>query len=154
MIGIMHDVGKLIIYLSMPVEYEELINITREDFIPVVDAERKYLNIDHCEVGKIALTEWNYPKKCIDVACYHHGLEFVEDQQLLKLLLCVQASNILCNLAKIGNIKNIRTMRFELFDKQTKDMIRGVNIPKMMTQANQDVNNLRLMFGMEKLTIC
>jgi HD-like signal output (HDOD) protein len=149
MIGIMHDVGKIILYIAMPVEYEELINITREDFIPVIDAERKYMNIDHCEVGKIALSEWNYEKQFIDTASYHHGLEFVEDQKLHKMLLCLQASNILCNLARIGNIKNIRTMKFELFDKQTKEMIKGINIPRMMAQAGQEVNNLQLIFGMK-----
>lgn len=151
MIGIMHDVGKIILYISMPVEYEELVNITREDFIPVIDAERKYMNIDHCEVGKIAMNEWNYGKHFVDTASYHHGLEFVEDQELHKMLLCIQASNILCNLAKIGNIKNIRTMKFELFDKKTKEIMKGVSIPKMMLQAAQEINNLQLMFGMKNI---
>ncbi|MEQ8190888.1 MAG: HDOD domain-containing protein [Candidatus Eremiobacterota bacterium] len=151
MIGIMHDVGKIILYISMPVEYEELINITREDFIPVIDAERKYMNIDHCEVGKIAMSEWNYRKQFIDTASYHHGLEFVEDKELHKMLLCIQASNILCNLAKIGNIKNIRTMKFELFDKKTKEMMKGVSIPKIMLQAGQEINNLQLMFGVKNI---
>ncbi len=151
MIGIMHDVGKIILYISMPVEYEELINITREDFIPVIDAERKYMNIDHCEVGKIAMSEWNYGRQFVDTASYHHGLEFVEDQELHKMLLCIQASNILCNLAKIGNIKNIRTMKFELFDKKTKEMMKGISIPKIMVQAGQDIHNLQLMFGMKNI---
>ncbi|MEQ8225150.1 MAG: HDOD domain-containing protein, partial [Candidatus Eremiobacterota bacterium] len=151
MIGIMHDVGKIILYISMPVEYEELINITREDFIPVIDAERKYMNIDHCEVGKIAMNEWNYGRQFVDTASYHHGLEFVEDQELHKMLLCLQASNILCNLAKIGNIKNIRTMKFELFDKKTKEMMKGISIPKIMLQAGQEINNLQLIFGVKNI---
>ncbi len=151
MIGIMHDVGKIILYISMPVEYEELINITREDFIPVIDAERKYMNIDHCEVGKIAMNEWNYGRQFVDTASYHHGLEFVEDQELHKMLLCIQASNILCNLAKIGNIKNIRTMKIELFDKKTKEMMKGISIPKIMLQAGQEINNLQLMFGVKNI---
>lgn len=38
------------------------VKITNENYIPVGEAEEDYIGIDHGEVGKIALSTWNYLK--------------------------------------------------------------------------------------------
>lgn len=55
--------------------------------------------------------------------------------------------NVLCNLAKIGNVKTIRTMRFEILGKDNKELLKGINIPQLMAQAKGEVDNLQKIFS-------
>lgn len=148
MAGLMHDIGKLAFYVAMPDKYEEAIKMTSEKFITIGDAEKDFLSFDHCELGKLVLRKWGYPEIFVDIVALHHNLESVKEQPVLyKQLQCIEASNILCNLSKIGNVKAIRTMRFELLDKKNKDCLKGADIPILMFKAKEELVKLQSLFN-------
>lgn len=147
MLGLMHDIGKLVFYAFMPEDYEEVIQKTRDEFITIKEAEKEYFGLDHCEVGQVVLRAWNYSEDFLITARYHHDLKAVEEPLLHRKVLCIRAANVLCNHCRIGEIKNIRTMRSELFDKNTKRMLKGVKIPLLMVQAMKELKELQTMFG-------
>ena len=119
MLGMMHDIGKVILYVSLPEQYEEVVRSVRENPVLLIDAEKEFFGIDHCEVGRMTLEQWKLPEQIINSAQFHHDLEPVQNPHCLKQLAIIQASDVLCNLSKIGNIGAKRT---QLFDKKRKPL--------------------------------
>jgi len=60
--GLLHDIGLLLIAISLPEEYEEIRRIHEEEALSLPDAEKQVLGFDHAEVSANALAEWNLPE--------------------------------------------------------------------------------------------
>lgn len=60
--GLLHDIGLLLIAISLPDEYEEIRRLHDEESQPLPDAERQVLGFDHAELSAAALAEWNLPE--------------------------------------------------------------------------------------------
>jgi len=71
-IGLLHDIGKLILHQKMNEIYEKIVKAvrrTRKDFLAVEEEE---LGFSHGELGSIILTRWNFPTFFVEaVACHH-----------------------------------------------------------------------------------
>jgi len=60
--GLLHDIGLLLISISLPTEYEEIRRIHEEEGLPLPEAEKQVLGFDHAELSAAALAEWNLPE--------------------------------------------------------------------------------------------
>jgi len=60
--GLLHDIGLLLIAISFPEEYEEIRRLHEEDGIPLPEAEKSVIGLDHAELSASALAEWNLPE--------------------------------------------------------------------------------------------
>ena len=70
--GIMHDIGRLILWQVAGPEYIEVLTLAKQETISLRDAEQKILGITHDELGKIVADKWALP---IDLECaivLHH----------------------------------------------------------------------------------
>jgi HD-like signal output (HDOD) protein len=73
--GLFHDVGKLIIAVALPQEYENILAtaaLTRE---PLLDIERSLLETDHAELSALAVDFWGLGDPIREAAAYHHDPE-------------------------------------------------------------------------------
>jgi putative nucleotidyltransferase with HDIG domain len=70
--GILHDIGRLAIYLKMPQEARDILLITGGDDILVPDAENELLGFTHMDVGEALLRKWKLPESIVSVIAYHH----------------------------------------------------------------------------------
>ncbi|SEN56810.1 HDOD domain-containing protein [Nitrosomonas marina] len=59
--GLLHDIGKLLLFYNSPDEYNLTLDHALETPCSCADAERKFLGTDHYEVGKKAVAEWRLP---------------------------------------------------------------------------------------------
>lgn len=59
--GLLHDIGKALLFYNYPVEYAELLEFAIKTPCVCADAERHFLNIDHYDVGRQAILEWQLP---------------------------------------------------------------------------------------------
>jgi len=71
--GLLHDIGKLLLYLTMP----ELCNRIHEntlvgDGIPYL-LEHEELGYTHAEVGGLLAERWQLPDNLVNAIRYHHG---------------------------------------------------------------------------------
>ena len=69
--GLFHDVGKLVMAVAMPEQYESILTaaaVTRES---VLESERRMLQIDHAELSALAVDYWGLGE-AIRVAVAHH----------------------------------------------------------------------------------
>ncbi len=72
--GLLHDVGKVILDRFVHDIYTIVIQATRDECIPMIDAEMRLLGESHAAVGGWIMERWKLPALFIDVAKYHHSV--------------------------------------------------------------------------------
>lgn len=72
--GLLHDIGKVLIYQFFPEKFEEIVLLMIEDEIPDYEAELEVLGVDHAEIGGILAEKWKFEKDIINSIHYHHKL--------------------------------------------------------------------------------
>ncbi len=70
--GLLHDIGKIILFLEYPNEYKETMNKAKLNNFTIVEAEGDQFVADHAEVGAWLAEKWLFPRNLIEVIKYHH----------------------------------------------------------------------------------
>ncbi|MET0026558.1 MAG: HDOD domain-containing protein [Candidatus Thiodiazotropha sp.] len=70
--GVLHDIGRLAIYLKLPERARDVLLIAGEDNSLLIEAEREILGFDHAQVGEALLHQWKLPESIVDVVAHHH----------------------------------------------------------------------------------
>ena len=73
--GLLHDVGKLLIAVSLPRQYEEILALLAVTGGTLIEAERNVIGIDHAEISGLAVSRWELSEAIQWAACYHHQPE-------------------------------------------------------------------------------
>ncbi|SDL19510.1 HDIG domain-containing protein [Maridesulfovibrio ferrireducens] len=71
--GLLHDVGRLIVFKKMPCSSIQAMLYARENFIPLVEAEDMTLGFNHTDVAKDMLGKWKFPNELTDAISNHHS---------------------------------------------------------------------------------
>ena len=78
--GLLHDVGKLILFKKMPYAATEAMIFARENAMPLVEAERKVIGFNHTDVAVPLLDAWKFPESLSEIICAHHAPQLAEDK--------------------------------------------------------------------------
>lgn len=70
--GLLHDIGRLLMYRSIPEQAREALALSRKDGMLLYQAERQVLGFHHGDVGGALLKSWNLPKHTVNAVAYHH----------------------------------------------------------------------------------
>jgi HD-like signal output (HDOD) protein len=103
--GLLHDIGKVVINLSLKNEFADVIRTVKELNISFVEAENKVLGFDHCDMGKYVADQWRLPSNLAFVIANHHEADILDslvDLDLKKKTLIVKAADVLCSSLDIG----------------------------------------------------
>ena len=71
--GLLHDLGKVVLLESLGDEYVRVLDLAREQNLPVHVAEKRSLGFDHTDVGALVAVQWALPTSVAAVIQYHHG---------------------------------------------------------------------------------
>ena len=71
--GILHDIGRIIMYRYFKKEWQEMLIRIREGHMPALEAELVVFSVDHGHVGASLLELWNLPSAIADGVRYHHA---------------------------------------------------------------------------------
>ena len=93
MAGLLHDVGKLVLASSLPVEYAAILERTGGDGLDLVDAEREAIETDHAEVGAWMAERWQLPAALVHAIRFHHNAALAELPHA-GVIAAVQAANV------------------------------------------------------------
>lgn len=80
--GLLHNIGSLVLYQSVPELAREAINSARFGHEVLHEAEKRIIGFDHAEVGAILIQNWRLPESLAQVARYHHQPGRAEQDQL------------------------------------------------------------------------
>ena len=70
--GLFHDVGKLVIAVALPEQYEEILGTAALTCEPILEIERRILQFDHAELSALAVDYWGLGEPIRAAAAYHH----------------------------------------------------------------------------------
>jgi len=70
--GLLHDVGKVILTLSWPEEYDRTVKEAESSGIAIFDAERSRFSETHAAVAGWLAEKWHFPRKLCECIANHH----------------------------------------------------------------------------------
>lgn len=70
--GLLHDIGKLLIAVTLPRQYDEILELLAVTGGALIDAERNVIGIDHAELSGLAVSRWELSEAIQWAASYHH----------------------------------------------------------------------------------
>jgi len=70
--GLLHDIGKLIIFIEVPKYALEIINQCKEKNELMYKVEKEVLGFDHANIGALLLKKWKLPENIVSSVYYHH----------------------------------------------------------------------------------
>ncbi len=86
--GLLHDIGRVIIYQYFMEEFKEALNIMKENpNKSIVEIENETIGVDHQKIGGYLLNWWEIPVPIIEAALFHH--DPLNDAVMNKELVCV-----------------------------------------------------------------
>jgi len=75
-VGLLHDIGKIVINNASPEAVEVIAEIMHEEELDASDAELAVFGADHAEIGGLVLERWNLPAELTTAVRFHHAPEF------------------------------------------------------------------------------
>ena len=101
-LGLIHDIGKVILdYYFLP-EYKRVIAKVRQENCLIRDAEIEILNFDHSLIGGWLGEQWGFPESIISGIKYHHRVNEAP-RQFIHGVLINHIADIVTRAAKIGS---------------------------------------------------
>ncbi|MCU7891866.1 MAG: HDOD domain-containing protein [Candidatus Thiodiazotropha sp. (ex Ustalcina ferruginea)] len=70
--GVLHDVGRLVIYLTLPAKATEILQITGGDNWVLPETEAQVLGFRNMDVGAELMRSWGLPNSFVAVTGHHH----------------------------------------------------------------------------------
>ena len=98
--GLMHDIGKLVLNLRVPEQFDEIVQLVYNDNLPFNSTEKEILGYDHAEVGAKLINKWNLSPMLEDTILHHHNPEAMTIDN--PLLLYLDLGNKVCHKLGIG----------------------------------------------------
>jgi HD-like signal output (HDOD) protein len=71
--GLLHDVGRLILFKKLPYASTEAMLFARENCLPLVEAETAVMELCHTDISKPLLAAWKFPESLAVMINYHHN---------------------------------------------------------------------------------
>ncbi len=98
--GLMHDLGRLILFMNNHADMAKVFELYDEGGL-LVDAERSVLGVDHAEVGAALMEKWKLPVTLVDIIRHHHNPSLAVEKTLDASI--VHLSDILVHALEFGN---------------------------------------------------
>lgn len=70
--GLMHDIGRLVLVVTHPTAFTEVLQRSRREDSLLVEAECEVLGFDHAQIGAALCRHWRIPESIADAVGRHH----------------------------------------------------------------------------------
>jgi len=72
LLGLLHDVGKVILAMTSPELETQALQLARSEGMPLHEAEQQLFGVTHAEVGAVVARQWNFPANFAQAIADHH----------------------------------------------------------------------------------
>lgn len=100
LVGLLHDIGRLVIYSQLPDLAVRILKRSRVDGILLHQAEQNALGFDHALLGSRLLKNWNLPPGMVLPVMYHHQPLNAEDYAVESAM--VHVADIIAHGLRLG----------------------------------------------------
>jgi len=71
--GVLHDIGRLVMYIKIPDQSREAIIRSRDIGEPLYVSEREVIGFGHASLGSLLLEAWRFPNGLEEAVGFHHN---------------------------------------------------------------------------------
>lgn len=97
--GLIHDIGKLIVWMALPMEFYKIIDTAGSSKLMTFRAEKSILGVTHDELGMKLLTRWMFPENLVTAVGFHHRPQEAKRHSLFSLV--VHISDLVAHLSEV-----------------------------------------------------
>lgn len=101
LLGFLHDVGQLVLDKYFSEDFGRCLAMVRDQEIPLHEAEREVMGIDHAEVGLLLLHRWKFPEVLIQPVKLHHTAVLPKGPDTVDIAM-LRVANVLAHEADAG----------------------------------------------------
>jgi len=101
-LGLLHDIGKILLILSFPDQYAKVTKLAVDKKCQIIIAERELFNVDHTMIGKTLCDIWGLPEEISMTILSHHDLSLAPEKNP-ELAQIISLGDFMCRKAQIGN---------------------------------------------------
>ncbi len=109
--GLLHDVGKILLFLRFPDHFAEILRMVREDGLSMFEAEYQLLGLCHTDVGYELARAWKLPPTIATCIAFHHAPGRALQHRRLSAL--VHLADISARMMGIGDAGDRLTPRMD-----------------------------------------
>jgi len=99
--GLLHDIGRLIMFKEVPNEISSAMKQAKETKQLLFKVEKEILGFDHAKLGAMLLKDWKLPPQLVESTAYHHTPNRSADYQ--DEVAIVHVADIIANVAQLGS---------------------------------------------------
>lgn len=99
--GVLHDIGRLVIYLKLPDAARDILLVAGGDDTLLPAVEEEILGFTHMEAGEALLRLWNIPRSIVTVVGNHHKPMRTNDFRLETAIVHLASTLSLCELTGV-----------------------------------------------------
>lgn len=107
--GLFHDVGKVLMNIQRPDQYQEIIQVAVEQRRPTSELEKEVFRFTHEEVGALILKKWKMPENLIQPVRNHHLIQSDDfsGQDYVRETAVVATADLIANMLGIGLLTSV-----------------------------------------------
>ncbi|MDH4028106.1 MAG: HDOD domain-containing protein [Nitrospirota bacterium] len=144
--GIIHDIGKLLIFENMPAEMDRIMEMSSFDrTVDYGEIEKDVLGFTHADVGAYVAEKWLFPPELTGTIKYHHRPELNKEDR--EIACAVHAGNEIAKALCLGKstFEKARNMNPRIWKELdlTEDDLSGI-IPQIKMDFDVILNSLNL----------
>lgn len=103
LLGLLHDLGKLVLMRQVTKEYEAIFNETAKG-TTFVELEQKQLGFNHALIGALVAKKWNFSMETCQAILHHHDVVPAENRNDLdEKTLIIQAADLVAHAIGYGH---------------------------------------------------
>lgn len=99
--GLLHDIGRLIMFKEVPNEMSQAIQQASQSQQLLFKVEKEVMGFDHAKLGGMLLKDWKLPPQLIESTLYHHSPRRSKDYQ--DEVAVVHVADIIANSLQLGS---------------------------------------------------
>lgn len=147
-IGLLHDIGRLVMFLEAPRLSREVLEEAARSGRPVYEVERAMFGFTHAAAGRELLAAWNLPQTHQEAVRHHHVP--LENRELTPDIAIAHIAEVIANAMRVGRsgdsaVPPVTVEAWEYLNLST-DVLREV-----IEDADTHVHDLATIFGVEEL---
>ena len=135
-LGLLHNIGSLVLYQTLPELSKQVLMAARFDNEPVHQAEQRIIGFDHSEVGRALSQAWRLPPSIGEVIRFHHIPSEAESFPTEAAI--VHLADIIVGIARKGDDSTID------IDREAWDLLQLNTdiLPEIIRQMNKQLENI------------
>lgn len=143
--GLLHDIGKVVLHVQFPAEYQMALAAARDRGLFLVDAEKERFAMTHATAGAYFASAWRLPKFVVESIRYHHRPSLAKVAPIYTLT--VHMADILAKAYSVGFsgdafVSPVHQAAWELFhfsEAEMKDIF--ARMGDMIAEVDDFLNN-------------